>query len=162
MPNARRFALSALLVVGSAALAGLLASLSTPRYAGARVPPAADLPWPPAVTASDRQLPFSLLYVDSRCSHCSRAAALLDSIATARGFRAVVVAPEDSAAATEYRRHLGLHLPIATDSSSRLIHAIGTGSVPTLVLFHADGSRQLVVGFTRDAPYRRVLAEFAK
>ena len=160
MPNARRFALSALLVLGSAVLAGLVVALSTPRYAGARVPAAGDLPWPPTVRAADRVLPFLVLYVDSRCAHCSRAATLVDSIAAARGLRAIVVTRDAPADAEAYRRRLRLHRPLTSDSSAALLHAIGTRSVPTLVLFHGDGSRQLVVGFTRDAPYRHTLAEF--
>ena len=157
MPNARRFALSALLLVGSAALAALVAAISTPRYAGARVPAAAELPWPAGVRTADRRLPFVLLYVDSHCSHCSRAAVLVDSIADARGLRALIVSDDSAADADGYRRRLGLNRHVLRDSSGALLHAIGTRSVPTLLLFHGDGSRQLVVGFTRDALYRRAL-----
>ena len=139
MTNAHRFALSALLVLGSAVLAGLLVVATTPRYAGAKVPPAAELPWPSAVKPVDRRPPLALLYVDSHCAHCSRAAIVLDSVATARRLRTVIA---------------------TRDSSGALLRAIGTRAVPTLVLFHADGSRQLVVGFTRDARYRAVLAAF--
>lgn len=162
MPNARRFALSALLVMGSAALAGIIAVLSTPRYAGARVPPADELPWPPTVAAAARRPPFVLLYVDSRCAHCSRAATLVDSIVAAKGVGAIIVTSDRSSDAGAYRRKLGLRLPLTLDSSSTLMHAIGTRAVPTLVLFHADGSRQLIVGFTHDAPYRHALAEFPR
>jgi len=159
MPNARRFALSALLVLGSAVLAALVAAVSTPRYAGARVPAARDLPWPSSVRAADREPPFVLLYVDSHCSHCSRAATLVDSVVAARGLRGIIVTADGPADADAYRRRLGLHLALTRDSAAALMHAIGTRSVPTLVLFHADGSRQLLVGFTRDAPYRHSLAE---
>ena len=159
MPNAHRFALSALLVVGSAVLAGLAVAVSTPRYAGARVPAAADLPWPPTVRAVDRTLPFVLLYVDSRCSHCSRAATLVDSIVAARHLRGVIATRDDSADAEAYRRRLAIRLPLTRDSGAVLMHAIGTGAVPTLLVFHVDGSRQLVVGFTKDGPYRHTLAE---
>ncbi len=162
MPNARRFALSALLLGGSAVLAALVAVSSTPRHAGARVPAAAELPWPTRAAVSDRRLPFLLLYVDSHCEHCSRAAILVDSVVTARGLRAVMVSDDAPADADAYQHRLGLHLRIETDSASALLHAIATRAVPTLVLFHADGSRELVVGFTRDAPYRATLAGFSQ
>ncbi len=162
MPNARRFALTALLVLGSAGLAGLVGVLATPEYAGARVPAAADLPWPRAVAPADREPPFVLLYVDSHCAHCSRAAVLVDSVVHVRHLRGIFVtsdAPDDASA---YRQRLGLHLELRLDSASAMIHALGTRAVPTLVLFHRDGSRQLVVGFTHDAPYRKALAGFAR
>jgi hypothetical protein len=158
MPNAHRFALSALLVVGSAVLAGLVVAVSTPRYAGARVPQAAMLPWPVGTVRADTRPPFALLYVDSHCAHCSRAAIVADSIATARGLRAVIATRDGRAEADAYARRLRLHLPLTVDSSGALLRAIGTGAVPTLVLFHADGSRELIVGFTRDARYRAALA----
>lgn len=160
MPNARRFAPAALLVGGSAVLAGVVVTLATPPYAGARVPAAPDLPWPTTVAATERRLPFALLYVDSHCPHCSRAAVLVDSVFIARGMRAVVVTSDSPDTAAAYERHLGLHFAVRSDSASALMHAIGTRSVPSLVLFHADGSRQLVVGFTHEASFRRVLAEF--
>ena len=162
MPNAHRFALSALLVVGSAVLAGLVVMASTPRYAGARVPAAAELPWPATVGPDARRLPFVLLYVDSRCAHCSRAVQLVDSVARARALRATIATRDDSASAAAYRARLGLRLPFTLDSSGTLLRAIGTRSVPTLVLFHRDGTRQLVVGFTHEARYRNTLAEFER
>ena len=162
MPNAHRFALSALLVLGSAALAGFVVAVSTPRYAGARVPAAADLPWPPTVRAVDRVIPFVLLYVDSHCSHCSRAATLVDSVVTTRHLRGIIVTKDDSADAAAYSRRLALRLPLRRDSGAALMHAIGTRAVPTLVVFHADGSRQLLVGFTKDGTYRHTLAEIER
>ena len=162
MPNARRFALAALLLGGSAVLAGAVVSLSTPAYAGARVPPASALPWPVTTAAADRRPPFVLLYVDSHCSHCSRAAVLVDSFVAARRLRGIIMSGETPGDADAYTRRLGLRLPIATDSSFVLLHAIGTRSVPTMVLFHADGSRQLVVGFTGDRQYRKTLTEFER
>jgi hypothetical protein len=162
MPNAHRFALSALLVLGSAVLAGLVVAISTPRYAGARVPVSADLPWPPAVRAADRVPPFVLLYVDSHCAHCSRAAILVDSVAAARGLHAVIATRDTPDDASAYRARLALHLPLVLDSSAALLHALGTRSVPTLVLFHADGSRQLVVGLTNETRYRNTLAGFER
>ena len=162
MPNAHRFALSALLVMGSAVLAGLAITLSAPRYAGARIPPAGDLPWPATITAAERELPFALLYVDSHCAHCSRAAVIVDSVATARGLRAIIVSADSPGDGEAYRRRLRLGHAVASDTASAMIHAIGTRAVPTLVLFHRDGSRQLVVGFTSDGRYRHTLAEFAR
>ena len=162
MPNAHRFALSALVVTTSAVLAGLVVHVSTPRYAGARVPVADALPWPASVRPEARRLPFVLLYVDSHCAHCSRAAVLVDSVARVRAPRATIATRDDSADAEAYRTRLGLHLAITLDSSGALLDALGTRSIPTLVLFHADGSRQLVVGFTREAPFRETLAEFER
>ena len=158
MPNAHRFALSALLVVGSAVLAGLVVAGSTPRYAGARVPAAAMLPWPPGIHHADIRPPFVLLYVDSHCAHCSRAAVLADSIATARGLRAVLASRDTRADADAYAQRLGLHRPLVVDSSGALLRASTTRAVPTLVLFHADCSRELIVGFIGDARYRAALA----
>ena len=157
MPNARRFALSALLLGGSAALAALVVAISTPRYAGARVPAAAELPWPAGARDSDRRLPFVLLYVDSHCGHCSRAAVLVDSIASAHALRALIVSKDSVADAEGYRHRLALSRPVTRDSSATLLRALGTRSVPTLVLFHRDGSRELIVGFRNDALYRRAL-----
>ena len=56
--------------MGSAVLAGLVVTISTPRYAGAGVPPAASLPWRRGLAIVDHQLPFVLLYVASGCDHC--------------------------------------------------------------------------------------------
>jgi len=162
MPNARRFALSALLVLGSAVLAGLTVAVSTPRYAGARVPPAANLPWPAASAAAERKLPFLLLYVDSHCAHCSRAAVIVDSVASARGIRSIIITRDSRADADAYQHRLRLGHSLAVDSAAVLMHAIGTRAVPTLILFHSDGSRQLVVGFGSDRRYRRLLAKFAR
>jgi hypothetical protein len=162
MPNAHRFALSALLVLGSAVLAGLAVIASTPRYAGARIPAASQLPWPRDVSAAARRLPFMLLYVDSHCAHCSRAAILVDSVAAARRLRAMITTRDTPEDAMAYRTRLRLHLPLSIDSSAALLHALGTRSVPTLVLFHADGSRQLVVGLTDEARYRTTLAGFER
>src|SRR5512142_2985364 len=131
MPNARRFALSALLVLGSAALAGLVVASSTPRYAGARVPAARDLPWPSTVRAADREPPFVLLYVDSHCAHCSRAATLVDSVVAVRGIHGIIVTRDAPEEAETYRRRLGLRLTLARDSSGALMRALGTRSVPT-------------------------------
>jgi hypothetical protein len=157
MPNARRFAQAALLILGSAVVAGLIVSLSTPRYAGARVPPARELPWPTSVAAVDHTPPFVLLYVSSGCSHCSRAATLVDSILAVRRMRGVIVTNDDPDRAESYRAKLHLTHSITRDSGSALLHAIGTHAVPTLILFHADGSRQLLVGFAHDEPFRRAL-----
>ena len=159
--RSRRFARSALLLVGSAVLAGILAVVSTPRFAGARVPPVDALPWPTSARAGI-EAPLALLYVQSRCSHCSRAAVIFDSVFALSNTRAVIATNDDSTEADAYRGKLGLRLPITIDSGARLIHALGTRAVPTLVLFHADGSRQLVVGFTDDAPFRAILEEFVR
>lgn len=162
MPNAHRFALSALVVMASAVLAGLVVVRSTPRYAGARVPPAADLPWPASIHPDDRRLPFVLLYVDSHCAHCSRAAVLADSIARTRSLRAVIATRDDSTDAAAYRERLALHRPLTPDSSAALLRALGTRAVPTLVLFHSDGTRQLLVGLTDEKRYRNTLAGFER
>ena len=162
MPNARRFAFTALLVMGSAALAGLIAAISTPRYAGARVPPASSLPWPTGLANADHVPPFVLLYVASGCEHCSRAAVVVDSAIDAGRIHGFIATNDELRIAEEYRAKLHLHRPIVLDSNAALLHALGTHAVPTLVLFHADGTRQLVVGFMRDAAYRHVLEEFGR
>ena len=156
-----RLAPTALLLVGSAVLAGILAIVSTPRFAGARVPPIETLPWPAAVRA-EAEAPLALLYVQSRCGHCSRAAVMFDSVFALSSTRAIIATDDDSAAAEAYHAKLGLRLPITRDSGARLIRALGTRSVPTLVLFHADGTRQLVVGFTDEGPYRDLLQSFVR
>jgi hypothetical protein len=147
--------------VGSAALAGVLAIVSTPRFAGARVPPVESLPWPASVRAEARA-PLALIYVQSGCGHCSRAAQLFDSVFAISSTRAIIATNDGAEAADAYRSKLGLRLAITRDSGAALIRALGTGAVPTLVLFHADGSRQLVVGFTDEAPYRSLLASFSR
>jgi hypothetical protein len=162
MPNARRFAFTALLVMGSAALAGFVVAISTPRYAGARVPSASSLPWPHGLATADHEPPFALLYVASGCEHCSRAAVLVDSAIYAGRLRGFVATNDERGVAEEYRAKLHLHRSIVLDSGAVLLHALGTRAVPTLVLFHADGTRQLVVGFRRDATYRHVLEEFGR
>ena len=162
MPNAHRFALSALLVMGSAVLAGLVVTISTPRYAGARVPSAASLPWPRGLAIVDHQLPFALLYVASGCDHCSRAAVLVDSAIAAGRVHGFIATNDERGIADEYGAKLHLRRRIVQDSGAALLHALGTHAVPTLVLFHADGTRQLVVGFMRDADYRHVLEEFSQ
>jgi hypothetical protein len=158
MTPARRFAWSALLL-GSAVLAGAVVAGSVPRYAGARVPRARDLPWPSTVRARATP-PFALLYVQSACTHCSRAAVLFDSLTHLRGIAAVIATNDPLPAAERYRAKLGLQTRLAIDSGGVLIRALATQSVPTLVLFHADGSRQLVVGFTGDRRYRAILESF--
>lgn len=159
--RSRRFARTALLLGGSAALAGALAVMSTPRFAGARVPPVESLPWPASVRAEARS-PLALLYVQSGCGHCSRAAQIFDSVFAVSSTRAIVATNEGPQSADAYRAKLGLRLPIASDSGGALIRALGTRAVPTLVLFHADGSRQLVVGFTDEVPYRTLLESFVR
>jgi hypothetical protein len=76
--------------------------------------------------------------------------------------RLVIVTNDNRADADAYRARLGLHLPLHLDSASALMRALGTRAVPTLVLFHRDGSRQLLVGFMSDAPYRNALERFAR
>lgn len=160
-PRSRRFARSALLLTGSAVLAGVAALLVTPRFAGARIPPLHRLPWPAEVRAG-LEPPLALLYVQSGCSHCSHAAAVFDSVLARSRIRAIIATNDSRADASEYGRKLALQLPVTVDSGGALIHALGTRAVPTLVLFHADGSRQLVVGFTSDARYRATLEEFLR
>ena len=125
------------------------------------MPPVESLPWPASVRAEART-PLALLYVQSGCGHCSRAAQLFDSVFALSSTRAVIATNDAPESADAYRTKLGLRLPITSDSGGALIHALGTRAVPTLVLFHADGSRQLVVGFTDEAPYRSLLESFVR
>jgi hypothetical protein len=153
-----RFARSALLVVGSAALAIALAVVSTPRFARAKVPPLDSLPWGAVARHVRPRPPLALLYVQSRCSHCSRAGVAFDSIAAALGVDAIVVTSDSAPAAELYRAKLSLHVPIALDTTKALLHALKIQSVPTLIVFGRDGSRYLAVGFRDSAPYRRLMS----
>ena len=152
-----RFARSALLLVGSAVLAIVLAVVSTPRFARAKVPPLDSLPWAAVARYARPRAPVALLYVQSRCNHCSRAGIAFDSIATALGVEGIVVTSDSAAAADRYRLKLSLHAPIALDTTRALLHALKIQSVPTLVVFGRDGSRYFAVGFRGAAPYRRLL-----
>lgn len=159
--RSRRFARAALLLVGSAVLAAVVATVSTPRFAGARVPGIEALPWPASVR-DEARAPLALIYVQSGCGHCSHAAQLFDSVFALSSTRAIIASNDSPQALERYRARLGLRLDITRDSGGALIRAVGTGAVPTLVLFHADGSRQLVVGFREAAPYREILESFAR
>jgi hypothetical protein len=152
-----RFARSALLLVGGAALAIALAVVSTPRFARAKVPPLDSLPWAAVARQVRPEAPVALLYVQSRCSHCSRAAATFDSLASALGIKGIVVTSDSAPAADLYRARLSLHAPIALDTTRALLHALKIQSVPSLVVFSRDGSRYLTVGFRDAATYRRLL-----
>jgi hypothetical protein len=152
-----RFARSALLLVGSAALAVALAVVSTPRFARAKVPPLDSLPWAAVVRHPRPRVPVALLYVQSRCSHCSRAAVAFDSIASALGVDGIVVTSDSAPVAESYRARLSLHAPISLDTSKALLHALKIQSVPTLIVFGRDGTRYLVVGFRDAAMYRRLM-----
>jgi hypothetical protein len=152
-----RFARSALLLVGSAALAIALAVISTPRFARARVPPLDSLPWAAVGRHARPKAPVALLYVQSRCSHCSRAGVTFDSIVSALGVDGIVVTSDLAPAAELYRAKLSLHAPIALDTTKALLHALKIQSVPTLIVFGRDGSRYLTVGFRDAAPYRRLM-----
>jgi hypothetical protein len=152
-----RFARSALLLVGSAALAIVLAVVSTPRFARAKVPPLDSLPWAAVERHARPRAPVALLYVQSRCSHCSRAGASFDSIAAALGIDGIVVTSDSAPAADLYRAKLSLHAPIALDTTRALLHALRIQSVPTLVIFCRDGSRYVAVGFRDRAQYGRML-----
>jgi hypothetical protein len=152
-----RFARSALLLLGSAVLAAVLAVASTPRFARAKVPPLDSLPWNAVAGIERPRTPLALLYVQSSCSHCSAAARAIDSLALAGHFRAVIVTSDSAAAADAYRAKLSLRSPIALDTAKAMLHALNIESVPTLIVFAPDGARHLVVGFRGDAPYRRLL-----
>jgi len=159
--RSRRFARAALLLMGSAVLAAVVATVSTPRFAGARVPGIEALPWPASVREAARA-PLALLYVQSGCGHCSHAALIFDSVFALSSTRAIIASNDSQQVLERYRAKLGLRLDIARDSGGALIRALGTGAVPTLVLFHADGSRQLVVGFRNEEPYRELLQSFGR
>ena len=153
-----RFARSALPLVGSAALAIALVMISTPRFARAKVPPLDSLPWAAVTRHARPTAPVALLYVQSRCSHCSRAGVTFDSIVTTLGVGGIVVTSDSAPVADLYRAKLALHAPIALDTARALLHALKIQSVPTLIVFGSDGSRYLAVGFRDAAPYRRLMS----
>ena len=153
-----RFARSALPLVGSAALAIVLAVISTPRFARAKVPPLDSLPWAAVAHHARPVAPVALLYVQSRCVHCSRAGVVFDSIATALGVDGIVVTSDSAPTAERYRAKLSLHAPLALDTTKALLHALKIRSVPTLIVFGRDGTRYLAVGFRDAAAYRRLMS----
>jgi hypothetical protein len=155
--SSSRFAPAALLLVGSAALAVVMAIATTPGYARAKVPALDSLPWSAVKGVAPVRAPIALLYVQSSCSHCSAAAVALDSIARHTRVRAVVLTSDDGHAADGYRAKLGLREPIALDTSKAMMHALGVHAVPTLIVFAHDGSARVAVGFRGAAAYRRIL-----
>ena len=152
-----RFARSALLVVGSAALAIALAVISTPRFARAKVPPLDSLPWAAVARHTRPTAPVALLYVQSRCVHCSRAGVTFDSIVSALGIDGIVVTSDSAPVADLYRAKLLLRAPIALDTARALLHALKIQSVPTLIVFGRDGASYLAVGFRDARAYRRLM-----
>lgn len=153
-----RFARSALLLAGSAALAIALAVISTPRFARAKVPPLDSLPWAAVARHERPSAPVALLYVQSRCSHCSRAGITFDSIVASSGVNGIIVTSDSAPVADLYRAKLSLRAPIALDTVRALLHALKIESVPTLIVFGRDGARYLAVGFRDAATYRRLMS----
>ena len=154
--SSSRFAPAALLI-GSAALAVVLAVTTTPRFARAKVPPLDSLPWAAVQRVGPVHAPIALLYVQSGCSHCSAAAVALDSLALHARVRAVMVTSDDHRAADDYRTKLSLREPIAVDTTRAMMHALGVHAVPTLIVFARDGTTRLAVGFRGASAYRKLL-----
>lgn len=155
--SSSRFAPAALLLVGSALLAVVLAVATTPGFARAKVPPLDALPWEAVERAATVHPPVALLYVQSACSHCSAAAVALDSLARLEHVRAIVLTSDTPSAADAYRTRLALPQPIALDTTRAMMHALGVHAVPTLIVFARDGSTRLAVGFRSAAAYRKLL-----
>jgi hypothetical protein len=155
-PGASRFAPSVLLLVGSAALAVVVAVTTTPRFVAAKVPRLDSLPWS-AVGQSAPRAPVALLYVQSACSHCSAAASALDSMARTATAHVIVMTSDSPSAANAYRAKLSLREPIALDTSRAMMHALQIHSVPTLIVFSRDGTRHLLVGFRGARAYGSLL-----
>lgn len=150
-----RFARTALLLVGSAALAGTVALIATPSHIEAKVPPLDALPW--SVSGTDRpDLPVAILYVDERCSHCGPAAREASASASASGATLLVVGRGSRDSTRDYGRRLALRSPIGADTSGALGRALGVRAVPALFLFARDGQRAVLVGF-RGGDYARAL-----
>ena len=139
------------------ALAVAMAIASTPHFVRATVPPLDSLPWADVHRLTEPHAPLAVLYVQSRCSHCSPAAAAFDSIAAAIGVTGIVVTSDSAPVADAYRAKLSLRSPIALDSERRLMTALRIESVPTLVVFGRDGSRRLTVGYRDRSAYARLL-----
>lgn len=152
-----RFARSALLLGGSAALAVALAVATTPRFARAKIPPLDSLPWASVGRLEAPNAPLAVLYVQSRCTHCSGAAAAFDSIARNAALQVVMITSDSAPAADAYRTRLSLRHPIALDTTRAMMRALRLQSVPTLIVFSRDGSRHLVVGFRGASAYRSLL-----
>jgi hypothetical protein len=154
--GASRFARSVLLLVGSAVLAVVVAVTTTPRFVAAKVPPLDSLPWN-AVNMAAPHSPVALLYVQSRCIHCSAAASALDSLTRTGPTHGIVMTSDSLTAARAYRAKLSLREPIALDTSRAMMHVLQIHSVPTLIVFASDGSRHLLVGFRGPRPYGNLL-----
>jgi hypothetical protein len=138
-------------------LAVALAIASTPHFVRATVPPLDSLPWAAVDRLTAPRVPLAVLYVQSRCSHCSRAAVTFDSIAAAIRVPGIVVTSDSASVADAYRAKLSLRSAIALDTARRLMTALEIESVPTLVVFGRDGSRRLTVGFRDRSAYSRLM-----
>ena len=150
MTTATRFARAALLLGGSAAVAGTLAILSTPSQVAADVPALPALPWAAVAGAPAPLPPAAILYASERCAHCAPATRAASTAAAAAGVTLVVVAHGSVDSTRRYAARLSLRSPVAADTSGALGRALGVRNVPALFLFARDGSRFVLVGF-RDA-----------
>lgn len=157
MTTTTRFARAALLLGGSAAVAGTLAILSTPSQVAADVPALPALPWAAVAGAPAPLPPAAILYASERCAHCAPAARAASAEAAAAGVTLVVVAHGSADSTRRYAARLSLRSPVAADTSGALGRALGVRNVPALFLFARDGSRSVLVGFRDARAYARAL-----
>lgn len=157
MTHHRRFARTALLLGGSAALAGTVALFATPSQVTANVPSLDRLPWETVAGAAAPEPPAAILYVSERCAHCAPAAKAASAAAADAGATLVVVARGSVDSTRRYARQLALRSPIASDTNGAIGRALGVRSVPAMFLFARDGSRSVLVGFRGGREYARAL-----
>lgn len=157
MTTATRFARAALLLGGSAAVAGTLAILSTPPQVAADVPPLPALPWASLAGASAPETPAAILYASERCAHCAPAARAASAAAADAGVTLLVVAHASIDSTRRYAARLSLRAPVAADTNGALGRALRVRNVPALFLFARDGSRAVLVGFRDARDYARAL-----
>lgn len=152
-----RFTRSALLLGGSAVLAGIVAVVVTPTQVTATVPPLDALPWGTVVGAATPTLPLAILYVSERCSHCGPATRAASAAASDLGATLLVVARGRVDSTRRYAERLAVAAAVVADTSGTFGRALGVRAVPALFLFARDGQRSVVVGFRGRRGYERAL-----
>ncbi len=164
----RLLRVSALLLVGGAALGWLLASrgawsaLGSLRTAAAPATRSA-LPWdsldfgagglPPAGTA------YAMLYVQEQCVHCGPIAIQFDSLADELRLPYSFIASDNlPARAASYVRSLRLRQAIVHDRGSAFRKSLGISAVPALLVEDATGVRRIRFGSMSSHMLREMLS----